>query len=118
MKWLRSNNRLKGNKKPPKNKIVFRAQIKIILAYSAKKKKTKIAAECSVIKPATNSDSASGKSKGARLVSAKLPIKKIRNNGNKGIINQIAFCDSTIELKLKEPINKTTMKIMEVNINS
>ena len=40
------------------------------LVYSAKKKKTNITAECSVINQLTNSDSASAKSKGALLVSA------------------------------------------------
>jgi hypothetical protein len=59
-----------------------------MLAYSAKKKNTNITAACSVIKPLTNSDSASAKSKGALFVSAIEPIKKIINKGNRGIINQ------------------------------
>jgi hypothetical protein len=66
-------------------------QIKTILAYSAKKKNTKITAACSVINPLTNSDSASAKSKGARLVSAIEPIKNIINTGNKGITNHITL---------------------------
>jgi hypothetical protein len=41
--------------------------------------------------PLTNSDSASAKSIGALLVSARAPIKKIINTGNKGTINQIGF---------------------------
>jgi hypothetical protein len=45
-----------------------------MLAYSAKKKNTNITAECSVINPLTNSDSASAKSKGALFVSAIAPI--------------------------------------------
>jgi len=63
----------------------------IILAYSAKKKNTNITAECSVINPITNSDSASAKSKGALFVSATEAIKKIINIGNKGTIYQIGF---------------------------
>jgi hypothetical protein len=62
-----------------------------MLAYSAKKKNIKIIEECSVKKPLTNSDSASARSKGERLVSAKAPIKNIINTGNKGIINHIDF---------------------------
>jgi hypothetical protein len=62
-----------------------------MLAYSAKKKKTKITAACSVIKPLTSSDSASAKSKGALLVSAIDPIKNIINIGNNGIINHTAL---------------------------
>jgi hypothetical protein len=65
--------------------------IKSILPYSAKKKKTNITAACSVIKPLTNSDSASAKSKGALLVSATEPIKNINSTGNNGTINHIIF---------------------------
>lgn len=71
-------------KKPPMNSITAKIQISTILAYSAKKKNTNIPAECSVIKPDTNSDSASARSKGALLVSAIHPIKNIINKGNKG----------------------------------
>ena len=71
-------------KKPPTNNITAKIQIRTILAYSAKKKNTNILAECSVIKPDTNSDSASARSKGALLVSAIHPIKNIINKGNKG----------------------------------
>jgi hypothetical protein len=62
-----------------------------MLAYSARKKKTKIMAECSVINPETNSDSASAKSIGALFVSAKAPMKNIINTGNKGITNHMDF---------------------------
>lgn len=50
-------NEWKGSKQPPRNKILVKIDISTILAYSAKKKNTKIAAECSVINPETNSDS-------------------------------------------------------------
>lgn len=93
-------------------------QIKTILAYSAKKKKTNITAACSVIKPLTNSDSASAKSKGALFVSAIDPIKNIMNTGNKGIMYHIGFCTSTFIVKLKLPDIKTTNNIAELNINS
>jgi hypothetical protein len=56
-----------------------------MLAYSAKKKNTKIAAECSVMNPDTNSDSASARSKGALFVSAIAPIKNIIKTGSNGI---------------------------------
>jgi len=73
------------------NNILVSIHINTILPYSAKKKKTKTTAACSVIKPLTNSDSASAKSKGALLVSAIDPIKKIINIGNKGNTNQTAL---------------------------
>jgi hypothetical protein len=93
-------------------------QIRIILAYSPKKKKTNIPAACSVINPLTNSDSASAKSKGALLVSAIEAMKKIKNKGNNGNINQVAFCISTITLKFKVPVNKTIKSKAELKINS
>lgn len=76
---------------PPRYRTVISIHINTMLAYSAKKKNTNITAECSVIKPLTNSDSASAKSKGALLVSATAPIKNIINIGNKGKANHTAF---------------------------
>jgi hypothetical protein len=89
-----------------------------MLAYSAKKKKTKITAACSVIKPLTSSDSASAKSKGALLVSAIDPIKNIINIGNNGIINHIALWASILTVRFKLPVNITTSNIAELKINS
>jgi hypothetical protein len=89
-----------------------------MLAYSAKKKNTKITAECSVIKPLTNSDSASAKSKGALLVSAIHPIKNIINIGNKGKTKNTTFCASTLIVKFKLPVNRITTNIAELNISS
>lgn len=59
--------------------------------YSARKNITKIAEECSTMKPATSSDSASAKSKGPRLVSAKAPMKKVMSKGNNGKASQTIF---------------------------
>jgi hypothetical protein len=92
--------------------------IKTILAYSAKKKNINITAECSVIKPLTSSDSASAKSKGALLVSAIHPIKNIINTGNKGKMKKTTFCASTLIVKFKLPVNKTTTNMAELKINS
>ena len=96
---------------PPKNKIAVNADINTILQYSARKKKTKIIPLCSVKKPATNSLSASGRSKGALFVSAIIEIKNINDNGNKGIIYQVLTWDSIILVKFKEPKHNTTVKI-------
>lgn len=52
--------------------------------YSDKKIKQKDAPEYSVLKPETNSDSDSAKSKGARWVSAKVQISQMgKKNKNK-----------------------------------
>ena len=91
---------------------------KTILVYSAKKKNTKIIELCSVKNPATNSDSASCKSNGVLLVSAKTLIKYIIKIGSNGIINQIDCCISIILVKLKDPVNKMIINIEPLKINS
>ena len=62
---------------PPKNRIIVKADIRIMFEYSPKKNKANPIAEYSVKYPATSSASASGKSKGARLVSARMETKNI-----------------------------------------
>jgi hypothetical protein len=81
----------KGDNQPPQKRRTFNKDIRIICPYSAKKNKAKVIAEYSTLKPETNSDSPSDKSKGALLVSAKDEIKNIIKAGNKGIKNQISF---------------------------
>ena len=60
---------------PPKKNMAVIQENNTIELYSAKKKKTKGTLECSVKKPATNSDSASCRSNGVLEVSAKIDIK-------------------------------------------
>jgi hypothetical protein len=76
-------NEIIGNQ-PPKKRITIKAHIKIILAYSAKKKRAKTKDEYSILNPLTNSDSASGRSKGNLLVSANMLIKNKIEQGHKG----------------------------------
>jgi hypothetical protein len=75
----------KDNQPPRKIKTVIRL-IAIIEPYSARKNKAKPILEYSTLNPETSSDSASGRSKGARFVSAKIDTKNIKNKGKKGII--------------------------------
>jgi len=91
---------------PPKNKIIVKADIRIMFEYSPKKNKANPIAEYSVKYPATSSASASGKSKGARLVSARMQTSQIIIAGNKGTKNHTPFCASTISVKLRLPTNK------------
>jgi hypothetical protein len=70
---------------PPKKSKTVKKLIKIIEQYSAKKNRAKPILAYSTLNPETNSDSASGKSKGALFVSANIEIRNIKNNGKKGI---------------------------------
>ena len=59
-----------GRSQPPKNSVTQSPLITTIAAYSARKNSDQRKPEYSVWNPATSSDSASGRSKGARFVSA------------------------------------------------
>jgi hypothetical protein len=97
---------------------VFKLDISNILLYSLRKNIAKVIDEYSTLYPATSSASASGKSNGARFVSANDEIKKIKAKGNKGKINQIDRCDKTISVKLNDPTHKTTGKIINPRATS
>jgi hypothetical protein len=82
---------ISGLIEPPKNIKTANVLIKIIEPYSASKKSAKPILAYSTLKPETSSDSASGKSNGARFVSARIDIKNIKNNGKKGKAKKIKF---------------------------
>uniref|UniRef100_A0A8K1ZR57 Uncharacterized protein n=1 Tax=Apiotrichum gracile TaxID=82516 RepID=A0A8K1ZR57_9TREE len=107
-----------GKLYPPKNRIAANVDINTIEQYSPRKKNTKIIPECSVKNPATSSDSASGRSKGVRLHSANIAIKKIMNTGNRGTTYQIPCCLSIIPVILNVPLSNNTVKIAALNTNS
>src|SRR5665213_1205664 len=69
---------------PPRNSVVIIAHMVVIATYSPSMNSRYGVEEYSTIKPATSSDSASTKSNGGRLVSAKAETKKIINIGNNG----------------------------------
>src|ERR671915_5964 len=71
-----------GESQPPKNRLAPTAATVIMFTYSAICRSAKRIEEYSVWKPATSSVSASGRSKGARLVSAIPAIRKMRNAGH------------------------------------
>nr|YP_010194629.1 hypothetical protein LKZ09_mgp05 [Conidiobolus polyspermus]QZZ81368.1 hypothetical protein [Conidiobolus polyspermus] len=100
-----------GTKYPPKNNIDVTTDINIIFPYSPKKKYAKDNDECSVINPATSSDSASGKSNGALFVSANAAIKNISAIGNNGIIFHTVLWFATIVIKFIESAKNTTINI-------
>src|ERR1700712_965760 len=78
-----SGQMFRGGSQPPKNRMVHMAHIRMTLMYSPRKNSRNGVAEYSTKKPATSSDSASTRSKGGRLVSARAETKKIGSIGNK-----------------------------------
>ncbi|SHT92660.1 Uncharacterised protein [Mycobacteroides abscessus subsp. abscessus] len=63
-----------GACQPPRNSVVARAETVVMLTYSASMNIANFSDEYSVWKPPTSSPSASGRSKGARLVSPTIEI--------------------------------------------
>src|ERR1700689_799573 len=100
---------LTGGSQPPRNKIEVIALMRIMLAYSPRKNRPKLMELYSTKKPATISDSPSGRSNGARLHSARADTKKMMNIGKSGMKNQIFFWASTMSVRLRLPTHSSTV---------
>lgn len=98
---------------PPMNTIVVKALISIIELYSAKKKRANPILAYSTLYPLTSSLSASGKSKGARLVSAKILTRNMKKIGKRGTRKNKNSWNKTILKKFKEPTQTRT--IIKIN---
>lgn len=98
--------------------MTVRAFIIIILVYSAKKNRAKGPAAYSTLKPDTSSDSPSVRSKGARLVSARVEINHIMARGHAGIRIHIYSCVSIREDREKDPFMRRTDKRMIASVTS
>lgn len=76
----------------PKNRRADSVFISRIFAYSARKNRAKGPPAYSTLNPETSSDSPSVRSKGARLVSAKVEVYHIAARGHVGNSIQIFSC--------------------------
>src|SRR3954453_1488989 len=92
-----------GACQPPRNKVVASAETVVMLMYSARKNIANLIDEYSVWKPATSSLSASGRSKGARLVSPTIDTRYMTNDGISGSAYQSFDCAATISLVDNDP---------------
>src|SRR5438309_2830967 len=114
-----------GESQPPKNRIEHRHETVIMLVYSAMKNIANLKLAYSVWKPATSSDSASGKSNGTRFVSATAATKKQKKPKICGHTFQPKIprsgwcaCASIICFKLKLPAISSTPTTDIVSANS
>src|ERR1700726_4461524 len=115
-----------GGSQPPRNRIVAIAHIVVTATYSPSMNNRYGVEPYSTMKPATSSDSASTRSNGGRLVSAKAEMKNTMNIGNSG--NQYQFSivnhgiprrlatpelswESTISARLSDPAHSSTVII-------
>src|SRR5262245_20631474 len=109
-----------GGSQPPRNRMVAIAHMVAMAMYSPRKKSRKGVEEYSTAYPATNSDSASTRSNGGRLVSASADTKNTTNIGSSGSQNQLNMppdgqlnspfsCASMIADRLSEPAHSSTV---------
>lgn len=77
--------------------------IRRIFAYSARKKSAKGPPAYSTLKPETSSDSPSVKSKGARLVSARVEMYHMAASGQAGTISHTVSCEELKTCNEKPP---------------
>src|ERR1039458_459863 len=100
----------KGRIHPPSQSVTAIDDTASMAEYSARKNSDQRKPLYSVWNPATSSDSASGRSKGARLVSATMAIAntaKARKPSGKNLkMNQVCWlaCASTMPIMLKVPV--------------
>src|SRR5262245_64039941 len=78
-----------GGSQPPRNMIVAMAHMVAMATYSPSMNSMYGVEPYSTMKPATSSDSASTRSKGGRLVSAKADTKNTTNIGKRSSQNQL-----------------------------
>src|SRR5215218_2754034 len=97
-----------GPRQPPKKHAVPIPAIAIISMYSANRNEPKRIPPNSVLYPATSSESASGRSNGARALSANAATMKMQKPANCGTTNHMSSCDSTMLTNESEPAVITT----------
>src|SRR5919202_634782 len=102
----RTSTRLNGNgaRQPPRNIVAASAETVTMLMYSARKNIANFSDVYSVWKPPTSSDSASGRSKGARLVSPTIDTQNTTKLGNNRKTNHhCRDCAATMSAVDSEP---------------
>src|ERR1700760_3859743 len=111
-----------GGSQPPRKRIVVSEHISTMAAYSPSMNIMYSEEPYSTMKPATSSDSASGRSKGGRLVSASAEMKKTMNIGKSdsqcqsrndagrpSLVPRPTCCDMTISVRFSEPTVSRTV---------
>src|SRR3954452_15801615 len=108
-----------GPCQPAKNNVTASADSVIMLTYSAVWKRPQRMPLYSVWYPATSSCSASGRSKGARFVSAMPAMKKMISPTNCGAAyHQPSCCSLTMSTSESEPAISTTPSTLSASATS
>jgi len=107
-----------GRWEAPRNRVAEREFIRRILAYSARKNRAKGPAAYSTLKPETSSDSPSVRSKGARLVSARVEMYHIAARGHAGRISQMLSWTTLKVWRVKPPVKIIMLRRIRPKLTS
>src|SRR5262245_55379991 len=109
-----------GRNHPPRNSVVTTDETTIMLAYSARKNSANRMPLYSVWNPPVSSCSASGRSNGARLVSARPPISTMTKATGCAITYQTCwlYCALTMPTMLSVPATRITLTSVSVTATS
>lgn len=102
----------------PRNRLAERVFIKRMLAYSARKNRANGPPAYSTLKPETNSDSPSVRSKGARFVSASVEMYHIIARGQAGIRSQMLSWAVLNVCSVKFPVKIIKERIISPRLTS
>lgn len=102
----------------PRNRMVESVFMRRMLAYSARKNRAKGPPAYSTLKPETNSDSPSVRSKGARLVSANVEIYHIAAKGQAGKISQMLSWAVLKVWRVKPPVKMIALRRISPRLTS
>lgn len=107
-----------GRCEEPKKRMAERVFIMRMLAYSARKKRAKGPPAYSTLKPETNSDSPSVRSKGARFVSASVETYHMAAKGQAGMSSQRASCVALKVCKENPPVKMMVLSKIRPRLTS
>lgn len=102
----------------PRKRVVVRVFIMIMFVYSARKNRAKGPPAYSTLKPETSSDSPSVRSKGARLVSARVEVNHIIIRGHEGSISHVCSWVRIREESEYEPFMRRTDRRIMARVTS
>lgn len=102
----------------PRKRVAERVFISRMLAYSARKNKAKGPPAYSTLKPETSSDSPSVRSKGARLVSARVEMYHIAARGHAGIKSQMLSWVTLKVWSVKPPVKIMALRRINPRLTS
>lgn len=102
----------------PRNRTAESVFMRRMLEYSARKNRAKGPPAYSTLKPETSSDSPSVRSKGARLVSARVETYHIAARGQAGTINQMLSWAMLKVCRVKPPVKIIILRRMSPRLTS